>query len=567
LLKNVQIRCKSSNPTIIPQAMTYLGAFQEDESRLVAIPIKTGVGLEDNTYNLDIELMSGTVSIERFSYRVTTKRRTEGILAINTPPQYLSNPDGSKGVKLTIANRSKEGAQHLSFRIEPPRGLTVLQQVDSTLRQPLGAGKSVEVSFRYKGDVLRELSGESPKFTCVLLKSGQAIDAIRVDAVPLSNSTENSATFLTWESPNEDEADIQNIAVNKPKFEIKLKAFVNETVSRDQFQIFIDATPLVGDKAKVTDLSAPTPQQKRPIFRTTLDLEPQKLYQIQVRLQLANGSIIASKILRVRYNPEQPNLHVVSIGTPHRDLKYTTKDAKNMAAFFRDNKNLPFKKVIVDEYTDSAKTDYRNFRRAFRDLARRFDEGAENRIEEKDYLVVFISSHGKTGSERNYQLLPSDYDPTNDDAIDYQNDIMNQLNKIKCHKMVLIDACHSGAMKGTKNAPTADALLAISKAATGLTTIVSCDANELSYEDDSWQNGAFTKALLEAFNNQACSDETGAFSSDTNQDQMVSLGEVVGFIKRRVPKLVALQKRQTGQNPVVIHDELDKEIPISVVPK
>jgi uncharacterized caspase-like protein len=260
----------------------------------------------------------------------------------------------------------------------------------------------------------------------------------------------------------------------------------------------------------------------------------------------------------------------VSIGTSNPDLKYTAKDAANMAAFFRKQTNMPFKKVQITERSDSAKTDHKNFKRTINDLVKRYENADhEQHIEDKDYLIMFVSSHGKTGADKQYKLLPSDYNPSDGDdfTIDYQADVMNQLDKIKCHKIVFIDACHSGSMSGAKNKQESEALLRISQAAVGTTIIASCRADELSYEDDAWQNGAFTKALLEAFSNQSCSDETGAFSSDSDEDKLITLGEVVQFIKRRVPKMVASQKRFTPQNPVIINNGLDNAIPLCIIPK
>ena len=76
------------------------------------------------------------------------------------------------------------------------------------------------------------------------------------------------------------------------------------------------------------------------------------------------------------------------------------------------------------------------------------------------------------------------------------------LDKIKCHKLVFIDACHSGAAKGSKGTIDAESLLKLSRAAVGTTTITSCRSDEQSYEDNDWENGAFTEALMEASNNK-----------------------------------------------------------------
>jgi Caspase domain len=572
LLKNVQLKCKSSNPAIQPQTLTYLGVFRGNESKIISIPLKTSVGLEDKQHDLDMELFFGTTAVDKFTYKVTAKRPTNNRVFINNTPQYVSNSDGTTTVKLTIENQTTNPISGLTVKVELPKGLTLVGNNVVSLNQSIPAGKNAVIDVKYRGEILTTLGAAKPKMNCSLFNQGIVSDAVQIDIAPLSKVNKPTSALLVWMSPDEDSRDIQNISVNNAKFDIKLKAFINEPVLREQFKLFVDEVPINGAKMDVVDLSASSPQQQyRPIFSTSIDLEPQKRYHIRVDLQTSKGEMVSSRTLIVKYVPQQPNLHVVSIGTTNSDLKYTTKDAKNMAAFFRKQAQanlLPFKKTDVIERTDSASTDQKNIKRTINDLVRRYNNtDHEKPIMENDYLIVFISSHGKTGTDKQYKLLPSDYNAADDDdfTIDYQTDVMNQLDKIKCHKIVMIDACHSGLMSGAKNVHNAEALLKISQAAVGTTVIASCRADELSYEDDEWQNGAFTKALLEAFNNQSCSDETGAFSSDSNEDKLVTLGEIVQFIKRRVPKMVASQKRVTTQNPVLINDSLDKTVPLCII--
>jgi hypothetical protein len=571
LLKNVQLKCKSSNAAIQPQTLTYLGAFRAKESKIVVIPIKTFVGLEDKQYNLDMELLLGTTSIDKFPYKVTAKRPTNNRVFINGTPQYVSNSDGTTTVKLAIENQTAQSVSGLNLKIALPRGLTIVGDNAFTLNQPILSGKNVVVDVKYRGEILTQLGGAKPIMSCSLFKQDILTDAIELEIAPLRKPSKSTSEFLTWISPDEDNTDIQNISVSKSKFEIRLKAFVNEAVLPEQFKLFVDEIPIEGAKMDNIDLSSPSQQQQyRPIFKTNIDLEPQKRYRIRVDLQTSKGETVSSRTLVVKYNPEQPNLHVVSIGTSNSDLKYTAKDAANVAAFFNKKSNLPFKKVEVTERSDSSKTDYINFKRTINELVRRYENPDEaEHIQDKDYLILFVSSHGKTGNDKQYKLLPSNYNSSDGDefTIDYQLDMMNQLDKIKCHKIVFIDACHSGLMKGAKNSHESEALLRISQAAIGTTVIASCRADELSYEDDAWQNGAFTKSLLEAFNNESCSDETGAFSSDSNEDKLITLGEIVQFIKRRVPKLAASQKRLTTQNPVIINNDLDNAIPLCIIKK
>jgi hypothetical protein len=571
LLKNIQLKCKSSNSAIQPQTLTYLGAFRAKESRIIAIPIKTTVGLEDKQHNLDMELFFGTTSVDKFTYKVTAKRPTNNKVFINNTPQYVSNADGTTTVKLTIENQTAQPASDFNLKIELPRGLTMVGDNVFSLDQPIPAGKNALIDVKYQGEILTQLGTEKPKMNCSLFKQDVLTDVVQIETAPLRRANKPTGEFLTWISPDEDNTDIQNINVSKSKFDFKIKAFINEPALKEQFKVFVDEVPIDGAKMDIIDLSAPTQQQQyRQTYSGSIDLEPQKKYYIRVELQTSKGETVSSRTLIVKYNPQQPNLHVVSIGTSNADLKYTAKDAANIAAFFRKQTNLPFKKIQVTERSDSTKTDEKNFKRTINDLVKRYENpDHEHHIEEKDYLIVFVSSHGKTGDDKKYKLLPSDYNPSDGDAftVDYQADVMNQLDKIKCHKIVMIDACHSGLMNGAKNKQDSEALLKISQAAIGTTVIASCRADELSYEDDAWQNGAFTKALLEAFSNQSCSDETGAFSSDSNEDNLITLGEIVQFIKRRVPKMVGSQKRLTTQNPVVINNDLDTEIPLCITPK
>jgi hypothetical protein len=569
LLKNVQLKCKSSNPAIQPQTLTYLGVFRAKETKMVTIPIKTGVGLEDKQYDLNMELFFGTTLVDKFPYKVTAKRLTVNCVSINGTPQYVSNSDGTTTVQLTIDNQTTLPVSGLNVKTELPKGLIMVGENSFPL-QSIPAGKNRVIDVKYRGEILTTLGTEKPKISCLLFKQGVLTDAVQVDIAPLRKASKSTGEFLTWISPDEDSRDIQNISVPKPKFDIVLKAFVNESVLREQFKLFVDETPVDGAKMDVVDLSSPSQQQQqyRQVFSTSIDLEPQKRYHIRIDLQTSKGETVSSRTLIVKYSPEQPNLHVVSIGTSNTDLKYTAKDAANVASFFRIQTNMPFKKIQVTERSDSARTDFKNFKRTINDLVKRYETtDHEQHIEEKDYLIVFVSSHGKTGADKQYKLLPSDYVTGDGDdfTIDYQADVMNQLDKIKCHKIVLIDACHSGLMNGAKSLIESEALFRISQAAVGTTVIASCRADELSYEDDAWQNGAFTKALLEAFSNQSCSDETGAFSSDCDGDKLITLGEVVQFIKRRVPKMVASQKRLTPQNPVIINNNLDNSIPLCVI--
>ena len=65
--------------------------------------------------------------------------------------------------------------------------------------------------------------------------------------------------------------------------------------------------------------------------------------------------------------------------------------------------------------------------------------------------------------------------------------------------LVLLDVCHSGAVTADGSTLTSNAdLLRSTMAASNVTVLTSSTRNEFSRADDKWNNGAFTRVLLDA---------------------------------------------------------------------
>jgi hypothetical protein len=60
-----------------------------------------------------------------------------------------------------------------------------------------------------------------------------------------------------------------------------------------------------------------------------------------------------------------------------------------------------------------------------------------------------------------------------------------------------------------------------------VTVLTSSKDDEVSREDPRWNNGAFTKALLESLGRAA----------DTNHNGMISMSELTTYLSGRVPEL------------------------------
>ena len=104
--------------------------------------------------------------------------------------------------------------------------------------------------------------------------------------------------------------------------------------------------------------------------------------------------------------------------------------------------------------------------------------------------------------------------------------------------LVLLDACYSGGASLAGGAQeVASAVLGQALAAANVTVLTSSSASQTSREDTRWQNGAFTKAVLEAL---------GSDDADENKDGLLSATELARYVDRRVRNLTA-----GGQSPAM----------------
>ncbi len=228
--------------------------------------------------------------------------------------------------------------------------------------------------------------------------------------------------------------------------------------------------------------------------------------------------------------------------------------------------------VSGDSVSGVAQTDGLIIKQAFADLKEKYNYT----IYPRDFLVLFISSHGKNVGNA-FKILPSDYQMTSEkEWVDYQDDIIEQVDKIACNKLIFIDACQSGtigatadssAVKTDKEQKSAEELareeakksqtvVALSSAATGANTLASCAASESSWEDKIWGNGAFTRAIIGAFKNEEYKDAAGVFRPSADDD-VITLGELYAYITRRVPQMIVDAGKQGTQHPFIVPQQLE----------
>ena len=162
---------------------------------------------------------------------------------------------------------------------------------------------------------------------------------------------------------------------------------------------------------------------------------------------------------------------------------------------------------------------------------------------EEDIVTIFFAGHGSAqgpDNPENLFLLPFDaqYDRIATTGFPMW-DIETALTRfIKAKKVIVItDACHAGGVgksfdiarrgeRAVNVAPISTGLQNLSTISDGICIISGSDDNQLSQESKNWGggHGVFTFYLLEGLNGNA----------DYNQDNKVSLGEIIPYLSENV---------------------------------
>lgn len=268
--------------------------------------------------------------------------------------------------------------------------------------------------------------------------------------------------------------------------------------------------------------------------------------EISIRVKNSFGEINAEK-LKINFAPFRPNLHVIAIGT-QTNLEYTVKDAKDFSNLFQNQKNSKgirlFKNVQVNPLLGNEAT-AAEIKGQIEELQVKFETG---NIRPKDIILVFISSHGFLDQQKQFRIQGDDYHPARprSTSVSYKEDILHILEALPCKKIVFVDACHSGGGARANVMDINYEIEKLNKSKTGLTVIVSSRAEEESYEDVRWQNGAFTEAILQGLGNG---------KADKDRNKIITINELFRYVSLEVPSMVGRFKKKP-QHPKMLNDEL-----------
>jgi hypothetical protein len=567
-IQDVQIRVEqtkgSSGVRFWPQ--NYFGALAAGSARKVHIPVFSDQELDAAENDFLVTVSSGNQVINTFKAGFSSRRPQEAAVEVDNFTFEESRTSDDEKISVVLRNPGDFPASGVVVRFEPPAGIQSVSPVEVKIGQ-LGPHASQTVQFVFRRTPA--FRSETLAVPCTVNFAGRSIRKTLE-----RGSRSGPEVFMVLTQPNETETDIRNMISDKGVFDIQVAVGSNAALKQQNFKVLNNNLVVDGSKMDEVSLnrSNTAENQHAYVYSNRVHLQPGE-NRLEIEVETAQGNF-RTKTIVVRYEPRQPNLHILAIGPTHQDLNFTSKDAADFAAAF-GNQGGPDKiygKVFIRSMTLPEETEAANIREAVADLVFQYQNlTAAQRILDQDVLIVFISSHGKNSRE-GFQLLPSNYDSRYERirSIDFQRDVVQELERIHCKKIVFIDACHSGAAdsKALTDMERADALTRLAALHPGLNTVASCGANEMSYEDSAWQNGAFTEGILEAFANAAVNSPQGEYRADADGNGIITLAELYDFLRQRVPQLVAGQKpgAPTRQTPFMPAGELDaRQLPVFVV--
>ncbi len=361
--------------------------------------------------------------------------------------------------------------------------------------------------------------------------------------------TDNSSLNIYWINPDPSELPEGTLVVENELLTIKLKTSSTQELIADNFTVSINGLPANyrSDAPKIIAHAGVV------TYTNKVKLEPETNI-IKVRISNSTGSVYSNE-LKVIYSQRKPDLHVLSIGPKTINLKYTQKDAEDFADIFSGQEGEGNNKIFANVFPKKL-TGEKATTNEIRGVIEEYLSQRE--VKPSDMVVLFVSSHGFMEKD-DFRIHGSDYNPLRrlSTSVSFKDDITAHLSSLNCKKIVFIDACHSGGARGDV-LNINEAIKQVSQKQNISLTFTSSSQNQLSYEDETWDNGAFTKALI---------DGMKYGKADVNEDKIVTVEELSNYVTTSVRTMVRELKNEL-QEPSFINDDnkgVERSLPIYVI--
>jgi hypothetical protein len=249
----------------------------------------------------------------------------------------------------------------------------------------------------------------------------------------------------------------------------------------------------------------------------------------------------------------KPKLYVLAVGVSQYanaqfSLKFPAKDARDFVAAVQTQKDGLYRDVTV--YHGAALTDAA----ATKDEILDGLDWIRKETTFNDVAMVFLAGHGVNDQNNFYFFYPYNIDPdrTMRTGLPF-SDIKNAVSAIAGKALFFVDSCHSGNAIGQaarRGASDINAVInELSSAENGVVVFSASTGSESAYELPEWNNGAFTKAVVEGLSGAAAMASNARITFN-----MLNL-----YVSERVKELT-----KGRQHPTMVAPQTVADFPIAV---
>ncbi len=238
--------------------------------------------------------------------------------------------------------------------------------------------------------------------------------------------------------------------------------------------------------------------------------------------------------------PDAKRLFVLGIGVGNYSdkslppLKFPAKDASDFVDALMPQQGRLYRRVVPQTVTEAKAT----------------KEGIvtalvwlEQNVTRDDTAMVLIAGHGVRNSVEEYNYLPYDADISGEvqrrlTALT-SSDLATTAKKIEGRLLFFVDTCRAGHRELGDINKVVNELMAA-----GAVIFPASTGTQVAHESSAWQNGAFTKAVVEGLSGQA----------DKNGNRSITFRELDIFVSDRVAELTNNAQKAEAVKPYGMSD-------------
>jgi uncharacterized caspase-like protein len=265
---------------------------------------------------------------------------------------------------------------------------------------------------------------------------------------------------------------------------------------------------------------------------------------------VAKSGALTSEVVRLaltRTSPSEtdllkPKLYALVVGiSTYGDadlaLTFPAKDARDFAGAMESQKGRLYGDVkvrlLIDEKASSS---------AIKDGF----GWLRKQVTSRDVGVVFFAGHGMLDERERFYFLAADSEPQRLRTTGLpREEIQDALDALAGKALLFLDACHAGAVGTATRRGVVDINTVVqdfNRGERGVITFAASTGRQISLEEKDWNNGAFTKAVVEGLGT------SGAKAlADLRKDGRITASLLDAYVTDRVKALT-----HGAQSPVMI---------------